>query len=125
MRPSIETAVVDVAGTPGAVVVRAGGAGAKAGLAPGDTIVAAGGRPVASVADLRARIAAIATAPSDLALDVKNLSGVTRKVTVTVAMLADTIPMRDPSVLYNRALLDLSDAIASARERRRRDPRRG
>jgi tetratricopeptide (TPR) repeat protein len=114
MRPSIETAVVDVAGTPGAVVVRAGGAGAKAGLTPGDTIVAAGGRPVASVADLRARIAAIATAPSDLALDVKNLSGVTRKVTVTVAMLADTIPMRDPSVLYNRALLDLSEAIASA-----------
>ncbi|HEX5217226.1 MAG TPA: hypothetical protein VFV98_17320 [Vicinamibacterales bacterium] len=110
VRPSLETAFIDVAGTPGAVVVRVGGTGAKAGLAVGDVIVNAGGRPIASVADLRARIATVAPPALDLPLEVKSASGASRKVSATLAMIADTIPMRDSAIVYNRALLDLQEA---------------
>jgi tetratricopeptide (TPR) repeat protein len=111
--PSIETSLVDVAGTPGAVVVRATGAGAKAGLAVGDLIVSADGSPVTSTSDLRTRIANAKPA-SQLSLDVKGPNGSTRHVDVPVTMVPDTIPLRTSTFLYNRALLDLEDALKNA-----------
>jgi tetratricopeptide (TPR) repeat protein len=113
--PSIETAVVDLAGVQGALVVRTAGVGAKAGLAPGDVIVGAGGTPVASVADLRARVAAARPPATTLSLDVKSAAGATRKVDVAVTMAPDTIPLRDPGLLYNGAFADLQDALKGAR----------
>jgi PDZ domain/PEGA domain len=114
MRPSLETSVVDVAGVQGAVVIAPGGAGAKAGLAVGDTITSAGGKPVASVADLDARIDAATPASTTLLMDVAGPNGTARKVTATLAMVPDTLPMRDPGILYNRALLELRETATTA-----------
>jgi len=115
VRPSIETSVVDLAGTSGAVVVRPGGVGAKAGLVIGDVIVGAAGAPVASVADLRAKLSAVKAPATDIALDVKKATGETRKVTVLLAFAADALPMRDPTLLYNHLLIALQDAAKVAR----------
>jgi hypothetical protein len=111
VRASIETTVIDVAGTPGAVVIRSTGVGARAGLTAGDVIVGAGGSPVASVADLSARIAAVRPPASNLALDVRSLAGASRTVTVAITHVPDTLPQRDPTILYNRTLIDLQDAL--------------
>jgi hypothetical protein len=115
VRPSIETSVVDLAGTTGAVVVRPGGVGAKAGLVVGDVIVGAAGAPVTSVADLRAKLAAVKAPATDIAIDVKKATGDTRKVTVLLAFAADALPMRDPNLLYNHLLISLQDAAKVAR----------
>ena len=94
--------------------MRSAGVGAKAGLAAGDLIVGAAGAPVASVADLRARIAAIRPPASTLSLDVRGSAGASRKVDVTVTMTPDTIPLRDPGLLYNRAFTELEDMLKNA-----------
>lgn len=114
MRPSLESSVVDLAGVSGAVVVRAGGAGAKAGLAVGDVIVGAGGSPVTSVGDLRAKILALRAPALDLPLEVKNQAGVTRTVNGAVAVVPDTLPIRDPLLSYNKALAELDEAARVA-----------
>jgi hypothetical protein len=75
----------------------------------GDTIVSAGGTPIASVAELRARVAAVRPGTSDLPLEVRNAAGQSRKVAGQVAMVPDTLPLRDPSLSYNRALLELQE----------------
>jgi tetratricopeptide (TPR) repeat protein len=112
-RPSIETSVVDVMGVKGAMVVRAAGVGATAGLTAGDIIVSAGGTPVTSAADLRAKIAATVPPAASLALQVQNTEGVTRTVNATVTMVPDAMPLRSSSLLYNRALVDLRAAAAT------------
>jgi hypothetical protein len=115
VRPSIETSVVDLAGTSGAVVIRPGGVGAKAGLVVGDIIVGVGGAPVASVAEFRAKLGALKAPAADVALDVKKPTGEARKVTVPLAFAPDALPMRDPNLLYNALLLALQDAAKVAR----------
>jgi membrane-associated protease RseP (regulator of RpoE activity) len=112
-RPSIETSVVDVAGVKGAVVVRAAGVGATAGLAAGDVITSAGGTAVASAADLRAKIAAMAPPSMTLPLEVHNPAGTVRTITATVTMVPDAMPLRSADVLYNRALVELQNAAAT------------
>jgi tetratricopeptide (TPR) repeat protein len=114
VRPSLETSFVDLPGVQGAVVVRPAGAGARAGLASGDIVVSAGGTPIASVAELRARVAAVRGTALDLPLDVQGAGGQVRKAAAQVAIVPDTIPMRDPSVSYNRALLELRDQVDGA-----------
>lgn len=116
LRSSIQTVVVDLAGVPGAAVIRAPavGAGARAGLAPGDVVVGAGGQPVASVAELNARIA-LAKANENFALEVRGRDGATRAVTVAVSELPGTIPMRDRTLLYNKVLLEIQDAVRIAK----------
>lgn len=114
VRPSMETSFVDLPGVQGAVVIRAGGVGAKAGLALGDVIVNAGGTPIVSVAELRAKIAGVRAPAADLPLEVKGANGQTRKVAGSVAMVPDTIPIRDPSLSYNRALFELRDLVDAA-----------
>ena len=114
VRLALDAVTVDVSGQPGATVIRTGPASTKAGLAAGDVIVGAGGKPVTSVAELRAAIAAVPpAATATLALDVKN-GAATRKVAGGLARVADTIPLRDPSILYNKAIIELQDDIASA-----------
>jgi hypothetical protein len=115
VRPSIETSVVDLVGTSGAVVVRPDGVGAKAGLVVGDVIVAAAGAPVTSVADLRARLDGLKAPVAEVTIDVKKATGEARKVTVPLAFAADALPMRDPSLLYNHLLISLEDAAKVAR----------
>lgn len=116
VRLSLDAAVIDLAGVPGAAVVRAGAASAKTGLAVGDTIVGAGGKPVNTVADLRAIVAAIPAGSTTLVLDVKGpgAAAPARKVNGVLATVADTIPLRDSTLLYNRALLELQDMVGTA-----------
>jgi hypothetical protein len=114
VRPSLQTSFVDLPGVQGAVVVRPGGVGAKAGLAMGDTIVSAGGTPIASVAELRLRINGLRPGTAELPLEVRAPGGQSRKIAAPVALVPDTIPMRDPSLSYNRVLLELEEQAATA-----------
>lgn len=110
LRPSLETSVVDLAGVNGAVVIRADGAGAKMGLEAGDVIVSASGSPVKSVADLRAKIATMHPGATDISFDVKKgPTGAQRAVSGSVVMVPDTLPLQDPGLLYNRALITMQD----------------
>jgi len=111
VRPSLEVSVVDVAGVEGAVVVRASDVAVAAGFAAGDVIVGAAGQPVASVADLRALVGAL-TAAGRLPVEVRGTTGETRSIDSTVTMVVDTLPLRDPTLFYNRALLDLKRRAA-------------
>jgi tetratricopeptide (TPR) repeat protein len=111
VRPSIDTVAVDLAGVKGATVVRVWGASEKAGLAVGDMIVSAGGTAVASVADLRAAVLT-AKPGASLALEVAGANA--RTVTVPVSNSVDTIPLRDPAVMYNLALIQLQEAARTA-----------
>ncbi len=88
-------------------------AGDGAGLAPGDIITSAVGKPVASVADLQAALAAQPLTAQSIALEVKGAGGVVRKVPAPVTLGVDTLGVRDPALLANRALLDLQDAVRS------------
>lgn len=112
VRPSLEVSVVDVAGVEGAVVVRASDVAMAAGFATGDVIVGAAGQPVTSVAALRAIVGAL-TAAGRLTVDVRGAAGATRSIESTVTMVVDTLPLRDPALLYNRALIDLRRRAAS------------
>jgi tetratricopeptide (TPR) repeat protein len=114
VRPSIGSSVIDVDGVMGAVVVRPGGSGQKAGLAVGDVIVGAGGQPVTSVREFRARLAALKPGALNFPLDVKAADGTTKTVTGAVAMAADAVPLRDSSLLYNRLATELQDRVRTA-----------
>ncbi len=113
-RPSIETSVVDLSGQSGAVIVRPGGSGAKAGLAMGEVIVGAGGQSIKSVEELRARIGALHPPSLELPLDVRGAAGATRMVSGAIAMVPDTLPLRDPQLPYNRLLPQVEDAARVA-----------
>jgi hypothetical protein len=112
VRPALDVSTVDVAGVSGAVIVRAGAAASAAGFAVGDAIISAAGSPVASVADLRAVVSRLQAA-GGLEVEVKGAGAQTREATIPVSMVIDTIPLRDPAILYNRALLDLRRAAAA------------
>lgn len=114
VKPSIETSVVDIAGVTGAAVVRANGAGSRAGLVPGDVIVSLGSTRIDSVRDLRANMMAIrASAPLDL--QVQTLAGASKAATLTPVLVPDTLPMRDPTLVYNRLLIELQEAVKAAK----------
>jgi hypothetical protein len=111
VRPAVDMAAIDLSGVQGATVVRVWGASEKAGLAVGDAITSANGAAVASVADLR-KVVAAARPGSSLVLDVAGANA--RAVTVPVSMGVDTIPLRDPSVVYNLALVGLQESARTA-----------
>jgi hypothetical protein len=109
-RAAIDASVIDVAGIAGAVVVRTGPAGAKAGLAAGDVITATAAGPVASVADLRQAIASAGARAAQLTLKVRTGGAEARTISGTIALAPDTWPPRDPGIPYNRAVVDLQAA---------------
>lgn len=111
VRQSLDTTFIDVEGTPGAVVVRAN---TSSGLAAGDVVTSAAGKPVASVADLRNAVAAQNASATTIALEARSAAGAVKKASTPVLTVVDTLAVRDPMVLPNRALLDLQVAHASA-----------
>jgi tetratricopeptide (TPR) repeat protein len=115
VRPALEASIVDVANEPGAAVIRSQGVAAAAGLAVGDVIVGAGGSAVQNVAELRARVLAARPGES-VTLSVKNPAGVERAVKVALASAADTVPLRDPGLVYNQFLADLQSLARTTRD---------
>jgi hypothetical protein len=79
-----------------------------------DVVTAAAGRPVTSVADLQAALTAHNFGTPAIALDVTGAGAASRKVASGVAKSVYTLPVRDPALLANRALLELQDAARTA-----------
>jgi hypothetical protein len=108
---SIDTAAIDVSGTPGAVVVRTT---TTSGLAPGDVVTSAAGKPITSVAELKAVVAAQPATAATIALEGRSATGAPKKASVPISTVVDTLAVRDPMVLPNRALLELQTTAALA-----------
>src|SRR5262249_54340226 len=104
--------VADIAG---AVLVgfETSGGAASAGMVPGDVVTAIGGAPIASVAELRAAIAK--QTGDSVSLGVTGASGATKTVSVPIRLVADTIPLTNGGLLYNRALFQLQDLLRQTR----------
>jgi membrane-associated protease RseP (regulator of RpoE activity) len=82
---------------------------AVAAIQPGDLIVGVDGHPVKQTADILAALAA--RKPKDhLALQVKGASG-TRAVDLVLGETAQEIPLNDPAILYNKAMMDLRQQV--------------
>jgi hypothetical protein len=113
-RHSVDIAVIDVDHVHGAVITRVEGAGAKAGLKVGSTIVRAGGMLIDSVADWDA-VLKKTPAGTDLAIDAKGPEQAAFKVTVAIAPEALAFAPNSPALRgsllpANVALVDLLDA---------------
>ncbi len=111
LRRTLELSVIDVLNLEGAAIVRvpADSAAAQAGLVAGEVIVGAGGRPVASVAELQTQVAG-ASAGSPLPLEVRGRDGRMRTVSVAVVDAPNPMPLRDRSLAYNKILLEMEAA---------------
>ena len=117
-RTTLQTLVIDVANLEGAAVVHADvdGVGVEAGLRPGDLIIGVSGGVVRSAADLSSVVSA--GDPSvPLTLELRGDNGVTRSTTILPALEADTVPLEDDRLLYNKMLLDLQalERVADSR----------
>jgi hypothetical protein len=114
-RHSAGLLAIDVLDIPGATVaqVEPGGAAAAAGIVPGEVITSANGRPVRSVADLEAALAAL---PEDrqLSFGVRAPAGGMRKVELVAALVPRALVMSDQTLLANKAILDLRRRLPAA-----------
>jgi tetratricopeptide (TPR) repeat protein len=82
-----------------------GSPAAEAGLQVGELVTAADGKPVTRTTDLLAAVAA--KKPRDkLALHLKGSAG-PRAVELTLGQTPQEIPLFDPSLLYNKVMMDL------------------
>ena len=117
---SIGVAAIDVQDTDAAVVVAVSpGSGAEAaGIKVGDAIVSAGGAAVTSVVQLTLSIEAH-PAGKPLAIEVKDLAGVSRKADVTVQAIPNVVSLADQALLSNALALQYgyrSSSLADALE---------
>jgi hypothetical protein len=78
---------------------------AKAGIAPGEVIQAVDGQPVTGTAEILAVVAA-RRAGEKLGLHVKG-AGEARAVELVLAESPQEIPLHEPTLLYNRVMMDL------------------
>lgn len=86
-----------------------GGPAARAGIQPGEVIYAADGKPVKQSADLIALIEA-RKAGDRLSLHLRGNAG-TRSVDVSLSQTPQEIPLNDPSLLYNKVMMDLRQQV--------------
>ena len=114
-RPTVGLFAADVSGVDGAVVIRvdAAGAAASAGIAPGDRVVGSGGQPVASAAALQTLLGR--RKPGEkLTFDIVDRSGAKKPVQVAVMREPRLIAMKDRSLLFNKLVVELRAAVATA-----------
>lgn len=95
-------------GTPVLRVVPASPA-AKAGVSPGEIVVAADGKPVRRTADLRAAVEG-KKAKDRLSLQLAGTSG-TRALELSLAETPQEIPLNDSALLYNKVMMDLRQQV--------------
>lgn len=102
---------VDTRLTQGVPVLRVvgGSPAAVAGLQPGDLVEAVEGQPIQNTADILAAVAA--KKPKDtLSLHVSGASGA-RAADLALEETVREIPLFDPEILYNRAMVDLRGVV--------------
>ncbi|MBI3932885.1 MAG: PEGA domain-containing protein [Acidobacteria bacterium] len=110
-RPWTGLVTVDTHLHDGVPVLRAapGSPAAVAGIQPGEVLYAADGRPVKRTADLLAIVDA--KRPKEkVALHLRGASG-DRAVEVTLAQTPQEIPLNDPTLLYNKIMVDLRQEV--------------
>jgi len=112
-RPTAGLTVADVLDVAGAVVVSvdAAGAAAKAGIAPGDVIVKADGRPVADGSAFSAAVAAH-KANDSLAVEVQARAGGVKPAALAISMTPRLVAMNDQSLLFNNLAIVLRTRLA-------------
>ena len=110
VRIAIDALLVDVAGLPGAVVVRTA---TGSGLTPGDVITGVGDTEIRSVADLYASLNG--RQGQNVPLAVRYVTGAMRTVPVVPALVPDTLPLADTHLLYNGLLLSLRNRLRDAK----------
>jgi tetratricopeptide (TPR) repeat protein len=89
--------------------VAAGSPGAQAGLQPGEVIDGADGKPIKQTAELLALVES-KKANDKIALHVKGAAAA-RTVDVVLAQTPQEIPLNDPSLLYNKVMMDLRQQV--------------
>lgn len=101
---------VDVKGLDGVSVLRVvSGSPAAASVQPGEILTSADGRPIAKTADLIEIVSA--KRPGDkLALSVKGAGG-PHAVEVTLGTTPQEVPLNDPTILYNKLMMDLRQVV--------------
>jgi hypothetical protein len=83
---------------------------AQAGIQPGEIVISADGTPITKSSDLAELLAA--RKPKDrLALHLKQASGATRLVEITVGETPQEVPSNDPQLLYNKVMMDLRQKV--------------
>jgi hypothetical protein len=87
-----------------------GSPAAQAGVQPGDVVEALDGQPVKGTADLLAALAA--RKPKDrVALRLKGAAGAGRTAELALGETPQEIPLNDPSLLYNKVMMDLRQQV--------------
>jgi len=109
--------LIDVSGKPHPVVlaVTMGGPAAISGVVRGDLLVSAGGAPIQKVSDL-APVLRKATPGDDTVLTVES-AGKVHDVKMKYLSTPILLSLKDPSILYNKAIADLSQVTASSSDR--------
>jgi tetratricopeptide (TPR) repeat protein len=110
-RPWAGLITVDTLLHEGPVVLRATAVSpaASAGIAPGEVVTAVDGRPVKRTAELLAAVAE-RKEKDKLKLQVKGAAGA-RDVELVVGRTPQEIPLHDPTLLYNKVMMDLRQQV--------------
>jgi tetratricopeptide (TPR) repeat protein len=87
-----------------------GSPAAQAGLEPAEVLTAVDGKPVKQTLDLLSTVEG-KKAKDKLSLHLKGASGAARAVDLTLAETPQEIPLNDPSLLYNKVMMDLRQQV--------------
>lgn len=115
LRPSVGLHAVDVLDVAGAVVVsnEPNSAAARAGLAPGDVIVRANGKPVGDAVQLAALLGEL-NANDHLTAEARDRTGVAKRADLTVTTVPRAVWMGDQTLVFNKLILELRFRLASS-----------
>jgi tetratricopeptide (TPR) repeat protein len=87
-----------------------GSPAAQAGLEPAEVLSAVDGKPVKQTLDLLSTVEG-KKAKEKLSLHLKGPTGAARAVELTLAETPQEIPLNDPSLLYNKVMMDLRQQV--------------
>ena len=111
-RPWTGLITVDSSMFEGVPVLRVvpGSPAAQAGVQPAEVLAAVDGKPVKQTSDLLVAVDG-KKAKEKLGLHFKGAGGAARAVDVTLAETPQEIPLNDPSLLYNKVMMDLRQQV--------------